>query len=133
MAEPTSTTSASALVLLIALLGPLAGQYALIVMAALAGALWPLSTMEGLNRKTGGFFLARIVTAACVLTGSTAWWLESRYQLPATQGMAVVAFFIGAMGNGWRPVLAAAGNALAYLLGRLAGKPDDSKPSGGSP
>jgi hypothetical protein len=129
MAEPTSTTSASALVLLIALLG----QYALIVMAALAGALWPLSTMEGLTRKTGAAFLARIVTAACILTGSTAWWLESRYQLPATQGMAVVAFFIGAMGNGWRPVLAAAGNALAFLLGRLAGKPDDTPKPGGTP
>jgi hypothetical protein len=133
MAEPASTsTGASAAVLLIALLGPLAGQYALIVMAALAGALWPLSTMEGLTRRTGAFFLARVVFTACVLTGTAAWWLESRYQLPATQGMAVVAFFIGGAGNGWRPVLAAAGNALAYLVGRLAGKPDD-KPSGGTP
>lgn len=141
MAEPTSSTaSASLLVLLIATLGPLAGQYALIVMAALAGALWPLSNMEGVTRSAGAWFLARIVITACVLAGGGAWALEQHYALPATHGMAFAAFFIGALGNGWRPVLAAIGEALAFVVGRLAGKsaspgasPSDATKTGGTP
>ena len=136
MAEPTSSTaSASLLVLLIATLGPLAGQYALIVMAALAGALWPLSNMDGVTRRSGALFLARIVVTACVLAGGGAWALETHYALPVTHGMAGVAFLIGAMGNGWRPVLAAIGDALAFVVGRLAGKsatPGDASKTGGT-
>ena len=132
MAEPTSTTAGiSATALLIAFLGPLAGPYALIVMAALAGALWPLSTMEIPTRMDGAKFLARIVATACLLSGTAAWWLETRYSLPAVHGMAVVAFLIGAMGNGWRPVLAAMGEALAFVVGRLAGKNQTNGNGGG--
>lgn len=41
MAEPTTTAGGiSIAAVLIALLGPLAGQYTVIVMAAMAGALW---------------------------------------------------------------------------------------------
>ena len=54
MAEPTTTAGGiSITAVLIALLGPLAGQYTVIVMAALAGALWPLSTMELPPRSAG--------------------------------------------------------------------------------
>ncbi len=53
MAEPTTASGISITALLIALLGPLAGQYTVIVMAALAGALWPLSTMDLPTRRAG--------------------------------------------------------------------------------
>ena len=119
MTEPTSSISITAV--LIALLGPFAGPYALIVMAALAGALWPLSTMPSTTRVAGAMFLLRIVVAAVFLTGSAAWYIDAHYQIPATQSMAVLAFFIGAMGNGWRPVLAGIRNALVGFVGRAGG------------
>lgn len=116
MAEPTTASGVSITALLIALLGPLAGQYAVIVMAALAGALWPLSTMEMPTRRAGAAFLFRIVSAAVLLSGSGAWYLEQNYQFPAVHGMAVAAFFIGAMGNGWSPVFLAMRDGISAFV-----------------
>lgn len=116
MAEPTSTSGVTLTVLLISLLGPFAGPYALIVMASLLGAMWPLSVMPGITKKSGAFFLLRIVSAAVILTSSVAWYLEENYGIPAAHGLAVVAFFIGALGNGWGPVL----NALRHGLTAMA-------------
>lgn len=120
MAEPTTASGVSITALLIALLGPLAGQYTVIVMAALAGALWPLSTMELPTRAAGAAFLFRIVASAVLLTGAAAWYLEANYQVPAIHGMAVVAFLIGAMGNGWAPVFRAMRDGLSAFA-RAAG------------
>lgn len=116
MAEPTTASGVSLTALFIALLGPLAGQYTVIVMAALAGALWPLSTMEMPTRRAGAAFLFRIVSAAVLLSGSGAWYLEQNYQVPAAHGMAVAAFFIGAMGNGWTPVFRAMRDGLSAFI-----------------
>ena len=121
MAEPTSTGSVTLIVLLTALFGPLAGPYAVIIMASLLGAMWPLSVMPGLTKASGAFFLFRIVTTAVVLTVPAAWYLESHHGLPAIYGMAVVAFFIGAMGNGWAPVLGALRQGLAALARGVGG------------
>lgn len=120
MAEPTTASGVSLTALFIALLGPLAGQYAVIVMAALAGALWPLSTMEMPTRRAGAAFLFRIVSAAVLLSGSGSWYLEQNYQVPAVHGMAVAAFFIGAMGNGWTPVFRAMRDGISAFI-RAAG------------
>lgn len=117
MAEPTTTAGGiSITALLIALLGPLAGQYTVIVMAALAGALWPLSTMELPTRRAGASFLFRIVTSAVLLTGSAAWYLETEYNFPVIHGMALVAFFIGALGNGWAPIFKAMRQGIAAFF-----------------
>lgn len=118
MAEPSAPTLGIT-ALAIALLGPMAGPYSLIVFAALAGALWPLSTMPTVTRAQGAVFLLRVVGTAVVLTGGCTWWIESRYQVPAAQSLALVAFAIGALGNGWRPVLAALRNGLINAIGRL--------------
>lgn len=118
MSEPTSG-SISLTVLLIAVLGPAAGQYALIVFAALGGALWPLATMGGLGRMAGALFLLRIVATAVILSGSAAYYLETRYGLPVAHGMAVVAFLIGALGNGWGAVFNAIRSALAAATQRM--------------
>lgn len=125
MAEPSSSTL-SITALAIALLGPMAGPYALIVFAALAGALWPLSTMPTVTRAQGASFLLRVVASSVVLTGTAAYWMESRYQVPAVQSFAVVSFLIGAMGNGWRPVLAGLRNALVNMVGKFG----DTTPRG---
>jgi hypothetical protein len=118
MAEP-SATSLSITALAIAVLGPMAGPYALIVFAALAGALWPLSTMPTVTRAQGAAFLLRVVAGAVVLTSFAAYWIESTYNVPAVESVALVAFLIGAMGNGWRPVLQGLRGALVNLVSRL--------------
>ena len=122
MAEPTSTAAGVTLtVFLTALLGPFFGPYAVIVMCALLGAMWPLSVMPSTTRVSGAFFLLRIVSTAVVLTTSAAWYLEKTYEFPAVHGMAVVAFFIGALGNGWGPVLSALRQGLAALAKGIGG------------
>jgi len=122
MAEP-STSTLSITALAIAVLGPMAGPYALIVFAALAGALWPLSTMPTVTRLQGAAFLVRVVALAV----TAAYWIESTYKVPAVESVALVAFAIGAMGNGWRPVLAGLRGALVNLVNRLGERRGDQR------
>lgn len=131
MADPSTATSFSTAALAIALLGPMAGPYALIVFAALAGALWPLSTMGTVTRSQGASFLLRVVATAVVLTGGVAAWLESAYQVSAANGLAVAAFAIGAMGNGWRPVLGALRNLALSMVQRASGQQPPNQGGGG--
>jgi hypothetical protein len=138
MAEP-NTSSISVTAVLIGLMGPLAGQYSLIVMAALAGALWPLSTMGTTTKRAGAFFLLRVVFTAIFLTGSCAWFLSDQFQVPVYEGMAVVAFAIGALGNGWGTVFRGLRDGIAAFLrgfgggggssgnGGFGGGPDDNR------
>lgn len=121
MAEPTSTSGLSLAVLAVALLGPAAGPYVLIVFAALSGALWPLSVTATMTRASGAWLLIRCTLMAVVLTGALSMWLQSRYKIPANEALAPVAFGIGALGNGWRPVFEAMGKALRALVGRIGG------------
>lgn len=107
MAEPTSTGGITLTVFLITLLGPFAGPYAVIVMASLLGAMWPLSVMPDMTKKAGAFFLLRVVSTAVVLSTSASYFLEAHYGFPVIHGMSVVAFAIGAFGNGWNPVFSA--------------------------
>ena len=111
MAEPTTTTSAAfgLTALSVALLGPLAGPYALICFAALSGAMWPLSAATTTTKIAGAWLLLRCTLTALLLTAFLASALEP------------VAFCIGALGNGWRPVFDALGAALTALLGRTGG------------
>jgi hypothetical protein len=118
MAEPTSTSATSLTVIAIAAVGPAAGPYAVVVMAALAGALWPLSAMEGLTRRTGAWLLLRIVATAVVLGGAGAAMLERWLSVPAAESGAAAAFVIGAVGTGWTRI----GRALSSMLVRLIGK-----------
>lgn len=126
MAEP-STSTLNITALAIAVLGPWAGPYALIVFAALAGALWPLSTMPTVTRLQGAAFLLRVVAGAVVVTGSAAYAIESAYKVPAIESFALVAFLFGAMGNGWRPVLAGLRGALVNLVSRLGEQRGDQR------
>lgn len=108
MTEPASTTSGVGLVVaLVALLGPAAGEYATILFAALAGALWPLSAAAGITRAAGALMVLRLVLTAFALTGVIAWWVQSTWHVPATTILAPVAFGISALGDNWRPLISA--------------------------
>lgn len=124
-AEPTSAGSLSIAALLIAILGPLGGEYAAIVFAALGGALWPLQTMKGISKGAGAFFLFRVVVTAVLVTGAATYWLENTYQFPARYGMTLVAFGIGAMGNGVGTVIDGLRAGLAALARTLGGRQQD--------
>ncbi len=121
MAEPTATSAGISLTMLsVALLGPMAGPYALIAFAALAGALWPLSTTETASSMAGAWLLLRCMLTAVVLTVFLSGIAERMWGFPVNESLAPVAFLISALGNGWRPVLDAFGLALAALLGRFS-------------
>lgn len=121
MPEPTSTSGISLAAVSIALLGPMAGPYALIVFAALAGALWPLSAADTMTRTAGAWLLLRCTLTAVVLTSALSLVLQNQWQIPANEALAPVAFAIGALGNGWRPVFEAVGSALQAVLARAGG------------
>lgn len=121
MPEPTSSAGVSLVVLSIALFGPLAGPWALIVFAALCGAMWPLSAAATGSRLSGAWLLLRCTLTAVVLTALLSGLVERFWKFPASEAWAPVAFFIGALGNGWRPVFDAFGRALGAVLGRAGG------------
>ena len=121
MPEPTSTSGISLAAVSIALLGPMAGPYALIVFAALAGALWPLSAADTMTRSAGFWLMLRCTLTAGALTSALSLLLQSQWQIPANEALAPVAFAIGALGNGWRPVFEAVGSALQAVLSRAGG------------
>ncbi len=114
MAEPASSSAAGAAAgtgaaaAAVALLGPAAGDYATIVFAALAGALWPLSGREGITRTQGALLVLRLVGTSAALTGALAWWVHQEWQLPATVVLAPLSFGVAALGDHWRDLIAAA-------------------------
>jgi hypothetical protein len=106
MTEPTLPTAGVGIVTVaVALLGPMAGPYAVIVLSALAGALWALSAQATPNRIAGGLLVARLVLTAVVLAGGVAWIIDSQYHWPAHQTLAPVAFAIGMGGDRWRSLV----------------------------
>lgn len=123
MPEPTSTSGLSLAIVSIALFGPLAGPYALIVFASLAGALWPLSAATTLTRTAGAWLLMRCTLTAVALTVALSTFLQVHWQIPVGESLAPVAFVVGALGNGWRPVFDSLGVALQAIIGRNSGGP----------
>lgn len=121
MAEPSSSAGVSLTVISVALLGPMAGPYALIAFASLAGAMWPLSAQSTATRLAGAWLLLRCTLTAIVLTVFLAQVIERAWGVPAAESLAPVALAIGALGNGWRPVFSSIGDALRVILGRIGG------------
>lgn len=120
MAEPTATSAGISLTMLsVALLGPMAGPYALIAFSSLAGALWPLFADETASGRAGAWLLLRCMLTSVVLTAFIAGIAQSVWGIPENEMLAPVAFLISALGNGWRPVIEAFGAAIAALLGKF--------------
>ena len=118
MPEPTTTTAASVslTVISVALLGPTAGPYVLIALAAMAGSLWPLSAARTSSAADGAWLLIRCTLTALVLTSLLASIVERLWGVPVSEGLAPVALLIGSMGNGWRPVLSGLANVLRNAI-----------------
>lgn len=110
MPEPASTSvtaaSVSATVLFVSILGPTAGPWALILVASVAGGLWPLSGTRTQGTGQALALLLRCALLAIFVTGLVARYLEESYGLAVSDGLALVALAIGAMGNGWRAFFA---------------------------
>lgn len=105
MAEPTTTSSAGILGLFVALFGPLAGEWALIVFAALAGGMWTVSRVETQTHKQAAWLLIKLVFTAVVFTGVGASAIEAYWNIPAKQILAPVSFLIGFVGDKWQDLL----------------------------
>lgn len=119
MSEPNSSTFGA---LAVAALGPMLGDYTVILFAALAGGLWPLASAETQTRMQGASLLLRLVLMAFVFAGAAAWVVESQFHVPAARVLAPVAFLISAVGNRWQDVFSALGNGLAKFFGSLGGR-----------
>ena len=117
MPEPTSTAPVGIVAAAIVLLGPQAGPYAVIMLSALAGALWALSATPTETRRSGAGLVLRLVLTAVVLTGGAAALLESQYGWPAHHLLAPVAFGVGMGGQRWR----ALGDVLLSVVSRRLG------------
>ena len=98
--------SVSATVLFVSILGPQAGPWALILAASIAGALWPLSGTRTHSIWQALMLLLRCALLAIFVTGVLARYLEESYGLAVSDGLALVALAIGALGNGWRAFFA---------------------------
>jgi len=125
VAEPTATsaTAFGLTALSVSILGPMAGPYALIAFAALSGAMWPLSAAETSSKLAGAWLLLRCTLTALLLTAFLADLVARWLGKQPVETLAPVAFAIGALGNGWRPVFDAVGAALSALLNRAGNKP----------
>ncbi len=130
MAEPTSTTGVSIAALAIAIAGPLAGPYALILFAALAGSLWPLSAAATITRTAGAWLVLRCTLTSVVLTGGASAWMGAQYGWQVNELIAPVAFIFGAMGNGWRAVVETVTGIVSSLVQRVGVAKVESKGDG---
>jgi hypothetical protein len=107
MPEPINTTAAagaSLMTLAVALVGPQAGPYIVILLGSIAGGLWALSSARLDTRMQGAWLLLRCVTTAIVLTAVIAGLLSSYLSLETGEAYAVVSFIIGALGNRWQDI-----------------------------
>lgn len=118
MAEPTSTAGTSLVAVAGVLVGPIAGDYAVIVFASLAGSLWALARGPSMSRGEGARLVLRVLLTAVALTGGAALWLEHNYHWPAKHLLAPLAFIVGLFGDRWTALVDL---AWARLMDRLRG------------
>lgn len=122
MAEPTTTAASFGLAALsVAVLGPTFGPYAVIVWAALAGAMWPLSKRETPTKWNGALFVLRIVATATVVTIPLAIFAESKLGVPVHHAIGLVALGIGMAGDDWPRLARWAFGSVARRLTGSAG------------
>lgn len=107
MAEPIQTTVAgvSLVTLAVAVFGPQAGPYIVILLGSIGGGLWALSSTVLTTRMQGAWLMLRCITTAIVLTALIAGVIGPWFNLPVTEVYAAVAFAIGALGNRWQDII----------------------------
>ena len=123
MAEPLSPAIAavSLVTLGVAVFGPKAGPYAVIVLGSIGGALWALSGTELASTRAGVWLMLRCVLTAVVLTALISGFIGPFFGVAVTEVYAVVAFGIGMLGNSWLEIAQSVKTRLQDLITRSAG------------
>lgn len=124
MTQPIHTPieAVSLVTLAVAVFGPQAGPYVVIVLGSIGGALWALSSTTLETRRQGAWLMLRCVVTAVVLTALIAGIVGPWFGLPVTEVYAVVAFCIGALGNRWQDVFESIKTRLQALISSAGGK-----------
>jgi hypothetical protein len=122
MTEPPMSAGAVGLTAaLIALAGPVVGEYSAILFCSFIGAMWSLSgrpTSEHLPRAEGAWFVFRMMGTAVVFSGAVAWAVERYWGFPAHLALAGVAFFIAFVGDRWRELVT---DGIDWLRAKIRG------------
>ncbi len=111
----------SLITLAVTVFGPQAGPYVVIVLGSIGGALWALSSTKLDSRRQGVWLMLRCVLTAIVLTALIAGVVGPWFGMAVTEAYAVVAFFIGAMGNKWQDVIESVKSRLQALISTAGG------------
>lgn len=124
MAEPIQTTVAgvSLITLAVAIFGPNAGPYIVIILGSLGGGLWALSRAVLATRLQGAWLMLRCVLTAVVLTALIATLVGPFFRMPVTEAYVVVAFVIGALGDKWQDIFDGIKTRLLTLLSTAGGE-----------
>lgn len=118
MAEPIQSTVAgvSLVTLAVAVFGPNAGPYIVIVLGSLGGGLWALSSATLETRMQGAWLMLRCVVTAIVLTAMIAGLLGPWLGVNTMETYAAVAFVIGALGNKWLEIIDAIKTRMSNVI-----------------
>lgn len=129
MTEPISPALAgvSLITLAVAMFGPHAGPYFVILFGSLGGGMWALSSAE-VKATTrvgrileGAWLLGRCAFTAIVLTALIAGVVGPWFGVAVLEVYAVVAFVIGALGNQWLEIIATIKDRLKALIAMQGG------------
>jgi hypothetical protein len=118
MAEPIQSTVAgvSLITLAVAVFGPNAGPYIVIVLGSLGGGLWALSSAVIETRAQGAWLMLRCLVTAIVLTAMIAGLLGPWLGVDTLEVYVVVAFTIGALGNKWIEIIDAVKTRMQNMI-----------------
>lgn len=118
MAEPIQSTVAgvSLITLAVAVFGPNAGPYIVIVLGSLGGGLWALSSAVIETRAQGAWLMLRCLVTAIVLTAMIAGLLGPWLGVDTLEVYVVVAFVIGALGNKWIEIIDAVKTRMQNMI-----------------
>lgn len=118
MPEPVQSTIAgvSLITLAVAVFGPNAGPYIVIVLGSLGGGLWALSSAVIETRTQGAWLMLRCLVTAVVLTALIAGLLGPWLGVDTLEVYVVVAFTIGALGNKWIEIIDAVKTRMSNMI-----------------
>lgn len=112
----------SLITLAVAVFGPQAGPYVVIVLGSIGGGLWALSGTVLQTRRQAAWLMLRCVVTAVVLTSLIAGVVGPWLGLPVSELYAVVAFVIGMLGNRWLDIIESIKTRLQALISTAGGK-----------
>jgi hypothetical protein len=124
MLEPTHPAASvvSLMTLAVALFGPQAGPYMVILLGSIGGGLWPLSSAVLATKLEGVWLMLRCTCTALVLTSLIASFVGPRMGIEVGETYALVSFVIGALGNKWQDILEAIKTRIQGVIS-TGGKP----------